>query len=391
MKKETLVLRGRYLGEGPVLDCRLRDGRIAAVRRAGRGHADIGHEDAILAPPLFDIQVNGLGGLDLQSPGLQPEHVAAMTRLLANHGVAHWVPTLVTGDLDVMEHCCRAIVAAMREPEVARAMPGIHLEGPFISPVDGPRGAHPRAHVRIPDVKEFDRLYRAADSKVVYATLAPELPGAVPFIRALVRRGVVVSLGHHHASREQIDAAVAAGATMCTHLGNGSAPHMPRHVNPLWPQLADDRLAASLIADGHHLPDEVLKTFVRAKGGDNIVLISDCVYLTGLNAGKYVSFGSEVELRTDGKVCLAGTELLAGSATPLLEGVVHAAAATDLSLGGALRCATSIPARLLGLRYRLGALKKGGRAHVIAFDITRAGGRVRPRLQAVFIRGRQWL
>lgn len=389
MERDIVQLRGRVLGEGPVLDYVLRDGRVVSVHRAGRGSADVGHEDTVLAPPLFDIQVNGIGGLDLQSPELEPTQVGDMARLLATHGVARWAPTLVTGPLDAMEHGCRAIVEAMRNPEVAYAVPGIHLEGPFISPEDGPRGAHPRAHVRAPNVREFDRLFRAAEGKVLYTTVAPELPGAIAFIRALVRRGVIVSLGHHNASAAQIDAAVAAGARLCTHLGNGSAPYMPRHHNPLWPQLAQDRLAASLIADGHHLPDPMLKTFVRAKGADNIVLISDCVHLTGLKAGKYLSFGSQVELRRDGKICLVGTELLAGSATPLLEGVVHAAVATDLSLREALMCATAVPAHVLGLRYRLDFLKPGARADVIAFDVEQTRRGARPRLHAVFIRGRQ--
>jgi len=383
---DTFVLRGRFIAEGPALDCAIRGGRVVSVRRAGRGAPDVGHDDAVLAPPLFDIQVNGIGGLDLQSPELIPEHVIETTRLLARHGVAHWVPTLITGPLDAMAHACRAIVAAMEDRDVARAVPGIHLEGPFISPENGPRGAHPRAHARPPNIREFGRLYDAARGRVLYATVAPELSGAIPFIRSLSRRGVRVSLGHHNATAAQIDAAVVAGARMSTHLGNGSAPHMPRHENPLWPQLAEDRLAASLIADGHHLPVPVLRTFVRAKGAGRIILVSDCMPFTGLPPGRYACFGAPVELRRDGKVCLVGTELLAGSATPLIEGVAHVAAVTDLSVREAIACATTIPARVMGLRYRFSPPKAGSRANVIAFDLDRPR-----RLLTVFIDGKRWV
>lgn len=366
------------------MDVAVRNGAVMEVRPAGRGRADAGSPDAVIAPPLFDIQVNGVAGTDLQDPALDADRVAEMTERLAGMGVAQWVPTLVTAAQDAMEHACRVIAGATADARVARAVPGIHLEGPHISPEDGPRGAHPRAHVRPPDLAAFDRLRKASRNSILYATLAPELPGAAAFIRGLRRRGVLAAIGHHNASAEQIAAAADAGARLSTHLGNGSAPLMPRHANPLWPQLADDRLAASLIADGHHLPDAMLKTFVRAKGPGRVVLVSDCVHLLGMPPGGYEIFGGAVDLLPNGKVCLRGTQLLAGSAVPLLAGVAHAARTTDLAMAGALAGASTVPARLLGARRRYALPEAGRKADFIVF--TDRGGAM-PRLDAVFIRG----
>jgi N-acetylglucosamine-6-phosphate deacetylase len=215
-------------------------------------------------------------------------------------------------------------------------------------------------HVRPPKLKDFDRLWRASENNILYTTLAPELPGAEPYIRDVVERGCVVSLGHHNATAQQIHAAVEAGARLSTHLGNGAHPKMQRHFNPLWPQLAEDRLMASLIADLHHLPEPVLKSFVRCKGVRNTILVSDSVHLAGMKPGVYELFGGKVQLHANGKITIPGTGLLAGSGLMLVQGVLNVARCTDLSLKQAIACATSTPARLLGLRSR-GRLPQVGR------------------------------
>ncbi|MDQ1258084.1 MAG: Amidohydrolase family protein, partial [Candidatus Hydrogenedentes bacterium] len=346
----------------------------------------IGSETSVLSPTLFDIQVNGAKGINLQTADVRPEDVRAVTDVLAAWGVSHWIPTLVTGSLDTMERACRVVVEAMRDPVVARAVPGLHCEGPCISPVDGPRGAHPRQYVRDPKLSEFDRLLDAANGHIVYTTLAPELPGAIPYIKGLVRRGVVVSLGHHQATAEQIARAVDAGAAMCTHLGNGLASTIHRHVNPLWPQLADDRLAASLIPDLHHLPPAMLKSLARAKGPDRAIFTSDAVHMTLLKPGAYELAGAKVELKPSGRICLSGTDLLAGSSLMLLQGVVNAVREADLTWKQTVACASTIPARVLGLPYRFNPPKVGKKADLVVFDVNKHG---KAAVQCVFIDGKR--
>ena len=305
-----------------------------------------------------------------------------MAAVLARLGVGLCIPTIITASPEAMEHACRVLAKALRYPAIAAVVPGLHLEGPHLNPEDGPRGAHPREHVCPPDIKLFRRLHKAAGGKVIYTTLAPEMPGAMDYIAAVCAMGVRVSLGHHNADAATIAAAVDAGATLCTHLGNGSASTLSRHHNPLWPQLAEDRLAASLIADGHHLPDPVLKTFVRMKTPGRIVLTSDCVSLAGWPPGPYALFGTQVDLLENGKVCLSGTDYLAGSAVPLLHDVVRAAAVTDMTLAQALASATTVPARILGVRHKFAVPKVGARADFICFTPGDT-----PRLHAVYIRG----
>ncbi len=385
--QETQVLRGRLNGAGPPMDVHVRAGRVEAVLPASKERSDGGGEKAIISPPLFDMQVNGVAGYDLQDPRLAPEQVAEITERLAAMGVAQWIPTLVTAAPEHMEACCANLARIFADKWVGGAAPGIHLEGPHISPEDGPRGAHPRAHVCAPDTKLLKRLVKAANGHIAYVTIAPELPGALAYIHAAREQGIQVALGHHNATAEQIDAAANAGATICTHLGNGAATLLPRHHNPLWPQLADDRLSASIIADGHHLPDPVLKTFVRAKKLERTVIVSDCVPLLGLAPGAYDLFGAGVDLLPDGKVTLRGTSLLAGSAVQLLAGVLHASRVTDLTLEQAYTCATLNPTRLLGVRRRYSLPQARQKADFICY--TPQPSNVMPRMDAAYVDGRQ--
>jgi N-acetylglucosamine-6-phosphate deacetylase len=363
--KENVVVRGVILGQKTPSDIVLRNGVVVRVVAAGRGRPDLGSRDAIIAPTLFDIQVNGYGGIDLQGPELTAGEVVRLSRLLAQTGVGRWAPTLMTAPQRAIERNCRVLAEAMQDAGVKRAVPGIHIEGPYISPMDGPRGAHAKQHVRKPSLREFERWMKAADGKILYITLAPEHEGAVPFIKEVTKQGVLVSLGHHNATPDQIARAVDAGARLCTHLGNGLASQIPRHHNPLWPQLADDRLTCSLIADLQHLPASVLKTFVRAKGPERIVLTSDVVHIAGLPPGHYDLAGIPVELKSTGRICLSGTDLLGGSSLMLLRGVLNAAAHTDLTLAEAFACASTVPARLFALKTPPWPPKPGAKAEFI--------------------------
>ena len=388
-KNNVVTVRGTLLGGNRVSDVVVENGMVTRVGRAGRGRPTMGGATAVVAPTLFDIQVNGYGGVDLHGSKVSPGDVERVGKRLAAGGVSYWVPTLTTGSQQHMEQGCRVLGKALRDRSLARHIPGIHLEGPYISPNDGPRGAHPRQHVRKPSLREFDRCMKAAEEKILYVTVAPEVEGAISFIKGLVKRGVVVSLGHHDANADQIARAVDAGARLSTHLANGMAPRIQRHHNPIWPQLAEDRLTASLIADLEHLPEPVLKAFVRAKGPDRIVLTSDVVYVAGLKPGKHRLAGVPVELKRSGRICLSGTELLAGSSLMLLQGVVNAARVTDLSLEQAFASATTIPARLLGLRRRFDLPKQGKKASFVVFEINKSKPHWKVAVRAVFIDGAQ--
>ncbi|HWE39267.1 MAG TPA: amidohydrolase family protein, partial [Isosphaeraceae bacterium] len=255
-------------------------------------------------------------------------------------------PTLITASQDALLHGVRTIAAACeRFPDVARAVLGIHLEGPCISGLDGYRGAHPVEHVRDPDWDEFEALQAASGNRIVLVTLAPERRGAIEFIRRLRASGVVVALGHTAADGPTLAASAGAGATLSTHLGNGIAATLPRHPNPIWHQAADDRLAASLIADDHHLDPATLRVLARAKGPGRLVLVSDASPLADAPAGRYGPW----EVLPSGKIVVAGTPYLAGANQGLEVGVSNLILHGGLTLRQALAAATAQPATLLGL------------------------------------------
>lgn len=324
--------------------------------------------DVLIAPPFVDIQINGYGGRSLGGPEASPDTLPYMVRALRQAGVLFFYPTLVTESFENLCHALRTLVEAQKDPEVAHATPGFHLEGPYVSPEDGPRGAHPKAHVRPPDWDEFCRLQDVAHGQIRIVTLAPEHPGSLPFIERLVESGVVVALGHTGASPQQIADAVKAGARLSTHLGNGSHAKIDRHVNYIWEQLASDDLYASIIADGHHLPPSVVKCFVRCKGVERTILVSDAVGAAGLPPGVYTSSdGREIEVLPNGRVNLKGTPYLAGSALILPQGVANAVRFAGVSLEEAVRMVTLNPARLLGLEDRIGTVVPGKEATLTLF------------------------
>ena len=367
-RRNTVLVQGCLPGESNPIDITIHKGHVDSVVPAVSRKPDFGSRTSVIGPTLFDIQVNGAFGVDIQGRAVTPGDVARLTQLLAAQGVSRWIPTLITAPREYLIHGCTVIAEAMRDPAIARAIPGIHLEGPYISPVDGPRGAHPREHVRHPDLREFDALMQAVDGYIAYITVAPEVKGAIEFICHITARGIRAALGHHNASAELIGQAVDAGASLCTHLGNGIGAQINRHINPIWPQLADDRLTACLIADLDHLPPHALKSFIRAKGPRNVILTSDAVHIAGQAPGHYELMGSPVELLPSGRICLSGTELLAGSSLMLLRGVVNAANTGGMSLKQAFACASDIPARRFGLPRRPFPPRTGQKADFLVFE-----------------------
>lgn len=340
----------RHVQSGAKLVAKVTAAGGLSLTEAAAPPGDVADDGLWISPGWVDIQVNGYRGVDLNVEELEPDAVHELVRVLWAEGVTAFCPTIVTQSRERFERAVRAIAAACEaDPLTAKSVAAIHLEGPYISPVDGPRGAHPLEHVRAPDLAEFARWQEASGGRVGLITLAPEQPGSIDFIRAVSAQGVVVSLGHTEADTETLAAAAAAGARLSTHLGNGAHAMIPRHPNYIWDQLADDRLMASFIFDTHHLPPAVMKAMLRAKGLERAILVSDSVAAGGLGPGVYeTAIGGKVELLPSGRLNLLGTPYLAGSASCLREGIGHATRYTGIDLAAAVRLATANPARLLG-------------------------------------------
>ena len=296
-------------------------------------------------PGLFDLQVNGFAGIDFNAPGLTGEGLAEALERQRATGVTRCLPTLITSSFDRFARNAR-VIARSPDPAVA----GIHMEGPYLSPEDGPRGAHPREHVTNASIADFDRRQEAADGRIVLVTLAPEAPGALSLIDRLVKAGVRVAIGHTGGTPQQVEDAISAGATLATHLGNGCAQTLPRHPNFIWTLLAADPVAASFIVDGHHLPAATVKGLVRAKGVDRSILVTDATSAAACGPGRY-SIGDVVcESREDGRVSLPGTPYLAGSSLTLDRAVANTVKFTGMPIEVVLPMASTIPALYLGVQ-----------------------------------------
>ncbi len=303
-----------------------------------------------LAPSFFDPQINGCLGIGFTSPDLTVERIRIVTDECAKHGVGGFCPTVITSHFDNISDAFATLSLAVKmDRELASRIPCYHLEGPYLSAEDGPRGAHPKEHIRDPNWDEFCRWQDAADGRIKMVTLAPERTGAVRFIEQLVASGVVVALGHTAATAEQSHAAVSAGATVSTHLGNGCHAMMNRHSNPIWDQLACDDLWASVIADGHHLPPAVLKSITRAKGPGRLFLTADTGPLAGMPPGIYEDWGQEFEVLPGGKIVVPGTPFLAGGGHFLDTCVANLIRFAGWSLKDVVDAASIRPRELLGL------------------------------------------
>lgn len=372
-----MLVRGKHYATGQVVDIHVNAdaGVIEAVAPLDAARSpDLGAGNEFVAPGFFDIQVNGFAGVDFQNPALTADDLAFAAREQLRHGTTQFLATIVTGSRDEIVARLKAMSRALNErPELARAVAGIHLEGPYLSAEEGPRGAHPPEHLHPPSWEEFERFQEAAGGRIVMVTLAPELPGALRFIEAAAAAGVVAGIGHTAADERQIAEAVAAGAKVSTHLGNGSHAKLPRHANYMQVQLAEDRLMASFITDGHHLPPYAVKNFIRAKGIERSILTTDAIGAAGAAPGRYRRGDVELESDATGRVSLPGTPYLAGSAATLEQCVGNVIAWTGLSVADAVRMVTENPTVLLGRRRRV--LEKGASANLILFS--RMDGRIR--------------
>ncbi|MCL5280071.1 MAG: amidohydrolase family protein [Planctomycetes bacterium] len=305
--------------------------------------------DAVALPGLIDLQVNGYRGVDFSGDSLTDESFVQACRQLLEAGTTAFLPTLITSSAAIYARNLPILAGVLGREEFRGRVLGIHLEGPFISTEDGARGAHSAQWVRKPDVAYFKELIDLGQGTVRLITIAADQPGAEEVSRYASSHGIAVALGHHMANEQDLEKLVAVGAKALTHLGNGVPALLSRHRNPVWAGLANDDLAATIIADGHHLPPAMLKTFIRTKGPGRCIVISDASPLAGLPPGEYWSMGAMVRLEADGKLFNPATGYMAGSSATILACANHVAGLDLAGLNELGQMCFYNPLRLLGI------------------------------------------
>jgi N-acetylglucosamine-6-phosphate deacetylase len=363
------TISGLLYSDSKPVSITITEGRITSIKRIKK--LPEGNQSFYISPGLIDNQVNGFAGISFTFGGgeLTAEGVKKATQELWKAGVTTYLPTLTTNSYELLKKNFTILGTMIDDPSLHGSIAGFHLEGPYISPVDGYRGAHPLKYVRKPDWNEFISLNKASGNNIIQVTVAPETEGALEFISKCSEKGIVVALGHHNASAAQITEAIDRGARIATHLGNGCANMINRHMNPLWPQLSDDRLMISIIGDGFHLLPEEIRVFFKAKGIERIIITSDVTGFGSLPPGKYVTEqGDSIELTTQGMLRYPSQNVLYGSASPLKKGVGNMMKVTGCTLQDAIQMASTNPARLYNLDDR-GTIEIGKRADLIMFQI----------------------
>jgi N-acetylglucosamine-6-phosphate deacetylase len=361
------VAIGRIAGTTSVFEIRFQD-TITGVDELIRPP----EIEEFVAPGFLDIQVNGFAGVDYNDPAASHEEIGRSIRTMFSTGVTRFFPTLITGSEERIIGALRNLVSAKEElcrnrmPE-AHAMEGFHIEGPHLSPESGPRGAHPLEHIRAPDFDEFQRWQQAANGQIRLVTVSPEWDETPAYVNRLVRSGVVASIGHTKGTADQIQATVAAGATMSTHLGNAAHSSLHKTQNYIWEQLAEDRLTASFIVDGIHIPSAFLRAAVRAKGIERSVLVTDAVMPAMCNPGPYRLGEVDVELKSDGSVVMAKENRLAGSALRMDHAIGNSVRLGGASLREAIAMATINPARAARVAGRQRGIAAGEKADLVRF------------------------
>ena len=321
--------------------------------------------DAILAPGFVDIHMHGGAGLDVMRAS--PAELPRLNKFLTTHGVTGYFPTTVAAPLDqtcaALERIADAIEAAQplgTNGDLVQARPlGIHLEGPFLS--HKRRGVHPPENLVEPTLQIFERFWQASRGHVRMMTIAPELPGAIEVIAEAARRNVCVSIGHSDAVMESARAAVKAGARHATHTFNAMRPLDHREPGILGEALTSEELSADIIADGIHVAPEVVKLFLKAKGIEHAVLITDATAAAGMPDGTYRLGPIQVEVK-NGRCTSDGK--LAGSVLTMDRAVRNVVQFANWSLQDAVRAATLNPTRAVGLAHH-GRLTPGAEANLV--------------------------
>jgi N-acetylglucosamine-6-phosphate deacetylase len=301
-------------------------------------------------PGFIDLQVNGYAGIDFNDPETSVKDILEAAEILENRGTVGFLPTVITNDRKTIEKCIATITTAIKKQKKGGNILGIHLEGPFISPEYGYRGAHPERSVIPPDIEWFQKLRKISEGHLRIVTIAPELKNAAEFIRTVAPE-VIVSVGHSNCSFEVITEAVHAGLTMATHIGNGCRQMIDRHNNPIINILGCPEISLSFIADGFHLPEAFIRMIVECRPLDKLIVVSDSVIHAGMAPGEYENAnGIEVVLRKDGRLCLAADpEVMAGSSFNMLQCMNHLASLDILDEVSLWQIGFYNPLKMLGI------------------------------------------
>ncbi|MBS4208097.1 amidohydrolase family protein [Bacillus sp. FJAT-50079] len=369
-----LAIEGIHYETGEFIKVVVKDDNIHSIHKLT---GDCKNAKYIIAPGLVDIQINGFMGIDFNKDPLNREEWQKVIYHLSKIGVTTFYPTIITNSYKHLAYIFEENMKILANDFVdSNMIGGFHLEGPYISKEDGPRGAHDKEFVRAPNWNEFCELQEKAQGMIKIITLSPEWDGAIDFIKKATNSGIKVALGHTAAESKQIREAVKAGAILSTHLGNGAHSFLPRHPNYIWDQLAEEQLWTSVIADGLHLPENVLKVIEGLKN-EKMVLISDSVALAGMESGDYTtSVGGEVTLTKDGRLLLKDNpRLLAGSVKSVFQGVQHLVSKNICGLAESIHKASIYPAKLMGLPQRKG-INIGAKADFILFGMDTANWQI---------------
>jgi len=318
---------------------------------------------------LIDTQVNGYLGHDYSAQNFSMDEALTISLELGKLGTLQHFPTIVTRPQDTIVQNIKEIVKATHEyPQARDSITGIHVEGPFISKETGPRGAHDPLSVRPASIPEFDQWLEVSEGLLKLITLAPEAPGAIKLIDHAVKHGVVCAIGHSGASKNQIDEAFEAGASVSTHLGNGVYRQLDRFSNPVWPQLTNTKNTITIIADGVHVSPDLVHIFSMCKDDNHTILISDLAPVAGLKE-KNLKWGNiAVDIADDGSIRLSGTPYLAGAGSSLLRNLLNYCRFTGKSLSSAVRMATINPIRTYGLDAQRVCLTQGKPVEMVMFS-----------------------
>ena len=264
-----------------------------------------------------DLQVNGHNGVDYSDENLTKDGILRSIEELLATGTDIFLPTIITGELTKLARNARMIYEVVEANGLLKHVPGIHFEGPFISNVPGAVGAHSPAWVQKPTPENVAALIDSVPGYIRIVSIGADTEGAPEAVAMMKERGVVVSVGHHMANSEQVRAAADAGAQLLTHLGNGCPNQLDRHRNPFYAGLAEDRLTAMIITDGHHLPGELVRIIIKVKGTDKVIVTSDASSPTGLPPGRYKTLNIDAVLEANGKLHIPERKCLAGSASTM--------------------------------------------------------------------------
>jgi N-acetylglucosamine-6-phosphate deacetylase len=346
MKSFTGSLSAKHYQTGQPYSFRFEKGRLISKTATPASRTNTANLP-LFGPGFCDIQVNGFAGCDFNHPNTTQQDLLVALSHLKETGCTVVLPTLITAPLESLEAHFATLASLPERLSDGTQIPGFHLEGPFISPQDGARGAHPLDAVRPADTSSFRQLQRAARNRIAMVTLAPESHGTIPLIKFLSSKKILSAIGHTMADHDAIQKAMRAGARLSTHLGNGCPGLLDRHRNPVIAQLAEPDLGASFIPDGIHLPPPAFRALWTAKAAAPRILTTDCMAAAHAKPGRYTIGKVTTEVGTDGIVRLPGSNVFAGSAITMNRAVPLAAAMARIPLWQAWDAASRIPLRLL--------------------------------------------